>query len=83
MKLADLLSTVFQRRYRRKLPLQIDSRPVPELADELVGFMVNYLYDLHKVYQNHKNFVTTKEVAATADVKALAGTTALARTQES
>ena len=37
MKLADLLSTVFQRRYRRKLPLQIDSRPVPELADELVG----------------------------------------------
>ena len=37
MKLADLLSTVFQRRYRRKLPLQIDSRPVPELADELIG----------------------------------------------
>ena len=37
MKLADLLSTVFQRRYSRKLPLQIDSRPVAELADELVG----------------------------------------------
>lgn len=36
MKLADRLTPVFQRRYCRKLPLQIDSRPLAELKDELV-----------------------------------------------
>lgn len=35
MRLADLLSPVFQRHYCQKLPLQIDS-PLAELKDELV-----------------------------------------------
>ena len=37
MNLSDLLSTVFARRYRRRLPLQSDSRPLSALADDLVG----------------------------------------------
>ncbi len=37
MNLSDLLSTVFARRYRRRLPLQSDSRPLSSLADDLVG----------------------------------------------
>ena len=37
MNLSDLLSTVFARRYRRRLPLQSDSRPLSTLADDLVG----------------------------------------------
>jgi malonyl-CoA decarboxylase len=39
MNLSDLLSTVFARRYRRRLPLQSDSRPLSALADDLVGTM--------------------------------------------
>ena len=37
MNLSDLLSTVFARRYSRRLPLQSDSRPLSALADDLVG----------------------------------------------
>lgn len=37
MTLADLLSTVFERRYRRKIHGAIDGRPIAELADALVG----------------------------------------------
>ena len=35
--LADLLSTVFERRYRRAAPVELGSRPLAELAEELVG----------------------------------------------
>ena len=37
MNLSDLLSTVFARRYRRRMPLQSDRRPLSALADDLVG----------------------------------------------
>ena len=37
MNLSDLLSTVFARRYRRRMPLQSDSRPLSALADDLIG----------------------------------------------
>ena len=36
MKLADRLTPVFLWRYCLKSPLQIDSRPLAELKDELV-----------------------------------------------
>lgn len=35
--LADLLSTVFERRYRTAVPVEQGSRPLAELAEELVG----------------------------------------------
>ena len=35
--LADLLSTVFERRYRRDSAVAPDGRPLTELADALVG----------------------------------------------
>ena len=37
MNLSDLLSTVFARRYRRRMPLQSDRRSLSALADDLVG----------------------------------------------
>jgi len=35
--LADLLSTIFERRYRTTTPVQLGSRPLTELAEELIG----------------------------------------------
>lgn len=35
--LADLLSTLFERRYRTTTPVQLGSRPLTELAEELIG----------------------------------------------
>jgi malonyl-CoA decarboxylase len=37
MTLVDLLSTVFERRYRRKIHGAIDGRPITELTGALVG----------------------------------------------
>jgi malonyl-CoA decarboxylase len=35
--LADLLSTIFERRYRTMASLWLGNRPLPELAEELIG----------------------------------------------
>ena len=35
--LADLLSTIFDRRYKTTASVQLSSRPLPELAEELIG----------------------------------------------
>jgi malonyl-CoA decarboxylase len=35
--LADLLSTIFERRYRTTVSVQVGSRPLPALAEELIG----------------------------------------------
>ena len=37
MDLSDLLSTMFARRYSRRMLLQSDSRPLSALADDLLG----------------------------------------------
>ncbi|MEP3332314.1 hypothetical protein [Sedimentitalea sp.] len=35
--LADPVSTIFERRYRTTAPVQLGNRPLPELAEELIG----------------------------------------------
>jgi malonyl-CoA decarboxylase len=56
--LADLLSTVFERRYRTAKSVHLGGRPLAELAEELVG--------------NHEVFETSRAVMAKPDVNALA-----------
>lgn len=67
--LADLLSTVFERRYRWPSLDQDDDRPIETLTE---GVMVSFFHDLSKVARSYQRFAAARERnSASSNVRSL------------